>query len=416
MIRRFLFDLLAPRNFNDVAYHLNSFLPNFLQKIERVINESDRDADFRSLAEDFDRVKGDLIEDHFLQTRSLFQKILKDTLSKIRADTSAYQRQIDDKLENELCKYRSPTFNKIMKARGNLPPKSSKAKGLENGCSLNRDFSTIIAPAFLKWDFTYSERMQPMRQALIQLTAVMGHAVLSILNSSSANVMVVERAKQHWKQHRKDLRVKMELLMEDFEKLQAKALVKATMDDGQQNCLVATITDEHFDAVYQAQLPQDLASLPAKQRQTRIKYQKMMLTERFSGSIGHFVNDVLRTFHERLSRDINALLERHFPELRNQLDHYSTCLKGEAPISYKVEQPGLDIRADIERVFPELRNIVADLQREFPQQQNNQDDGSLYLPDIDGASNLLAIYGQLCKKRKQGVQENAKVKVKKEKQ
>ncbi|KAJ4356454.1 uncharacterized protein N0V89_004487 [Didymosphaeria variabile] len=415
-IRQYLFGLLSPRNFDDVAYHLYNFLPNYLQKIERAINESDRDADLGSLAQEFDRRMDELIKDHLSQAKQLFQKILENTLLKVCADTAVYQKQVDAKLCNEICKFRSPTFNKLMKNRGTLPPKASKAKGLENGCSYNRDFSNIIAPAILKWASTYVDRMQPMRQSLIELAAVMGHTVLSMLNMSSANVMVVERAKKKWKPYRMALKVKMEVLMDEFEKIHKNAVIGGTMEDGRQNCLVATITDQHFDATLDAELPQNSGCHSAKRKnqETRIKFQKRTLTERFSGPNSYFVDDVFKIFYDSSSKNIDNLLDEHFQRIRDIMEQYSASLKDELPITYKVEQGGIDVRADIARAFPKFEKMVADLQKELPNQTRAQDDGTMYLTDMDGASTLATIYAQLSRKRKQGAQDNAKAKVKKE--
>ncbi|KAL1606539.1 hypothetical protein SLS60_003944 [Paraconiothyrium brasiliense] len=415
-IRQYLFGLLAPRNYDDVVHHVYNFLPNYLQKIERAINESDRDADFGSLAQEFDQKMDELIKDHLAQAKQLFQQILKDTLVKVCADTSVYQKQVDAKICNEICKFTSPTFKKLMKYRGTLPPKASKAKGLENGCSYNRDFSNIIAPAILKWDSTYADRMQPMRQSLINFTAVMGHTVLSMLNMSSANVMVVESAKRKWKPYRIKLQVKMEVLMDCFEKLHKNAVIKATMEDGRQNGLVAMITDEHFDAALDAELPQDSSShsVKKKSRETRIKFQKRTLTERFSGPENYFIDDVFKLFYDDSSKNIDNLLDKHYHQIQDIMEKYSASLKEETPISYKVEQGGIDIRADIARAFPDFEKTIAGLQKQLPNLTRNQDDGPIYLSDMNGTKSLAEIYAGLSGKRKQGAENIAEAKVKKE--
>ncbi|KAK7189641.1 hypothetical protein PSPO01_04031 [Paraphaeosphaeria sporulosa] len=414
-IRRYLYSLVAPKNLSDVARHLNSVVPNYFGKIERVINESDRNADFGSLAREFDQVTDSLIDDLLSQAKQMFEKILKETLAKLLPDTAGLKKQIDEKLRG-LCKLNGRTLNKIMKFRGTLPPRASQAKGLEKGCSYNRDFSNILAPAFLKWAYAYAVRIQPMRQALIDLTALIARAVLHLLDVSSANVMVVEKAKRKWIQYRISLKAKMEAFMDTFEQSHKKALVRATMEEDRQNCLVATITDAHFDAVFAAEPALKPGCHPAKPKyvESKGKFQQRMLLECFSDPNSHFVDHVFKLFHDERRRDTNILLDGLFRNICDSLEAYSSSLKDESTISYQVERGGLDIRANLERAFPDIKKEVARLQGLLTEQTKAEEQSAAYLPDLEGAQTLAQIYARLSRKRKQGAQDGTKAKIKKE--
>jgi hypothetical protein len=161
-IRQFMFGIIAPKKMGEVSHHINTWMPNFIDKVKRVIDHSDRNEDFGTLANEFDQVMDELVGNHLNQAKQLFQKVFKETFFQIRRDTTVYQQQYDRKITQQLLAYKGQTWSKILKCKGTVPPKASKAKGLEDGCSLPKDFSDILASAFQKW--------QIMRQALRSLT------------------------------------------------------------------------------------------------------------------------------------------------------------------------------------------------------------------------------------------------------
>lgn len=73
-------------------------------------------------------------------------------------------------IENGLLRLRGQTWTKVLKFRGTLPRGASKAKGLEDGCSYNKDLSDTLASAFHSWDAAYTMRMKPMKDSLLLLT------------------------------------------------------------------------------------------------------------------------------------------------------------------------------------------------------------------------------------------------------
>lgn len=165
-LRQYLFDVLAPTKHHEIATHVNTWIPSFIEKVKRVVNESDRDEDFKTLAQASDQLADALINDLLTQAKRMFRKIFQDTFARYRTNTDIYKSPVEDMINVKFPRLRGPTWNKILKFRGTLPRGASKAKGLEDGCSYTKELSEILASAFHNWDAVYTARMRPMEESL----------------------------------------------------------------------------------------------------------------------------------------------------------------------------------------------------------------------------------------------------------
>ncbi|KAJ4294178.1 hypothetical protein N0V90_007868 [Kalmusia sp. IMI 367209] len=403
-IRKYIFNLLAPRKFRDVVEHINIFLPRYIGKIERVMELSDRDADFETITKDLIGMIDGLIKDLLSQAKCLFQKIFKDTFGKARHDTTVYKRQVDSKFRKELLLLRGQILNIVLKYRGTVHPGASKAKGLEKGYPFNKELSNILDPMFQKWAVAYVDCMKYMKPALLQFTGLIHRAVMQTLDNSSANIMVVERAKRKWSTHRRILLAKMEELMDQFERDHERSMLWATMEDNRQKCLVATITDSHYENVFASSPAERPSSKPNKKRYVmpRVKYQRELLEKLFLDPSNHFVDITLKHFQDEYGSILNLLLEKHFNNIRHVLEQYGAVLQAEAPIPYKVESRGITIRADFQRDLASIEQHLKNLKELVPEALYTEDDNATSVLDIDESSerSLVTIYNNISRKRK----------------
>lgn len=86
-LRQYLFNVLAPKKYQEVATHVHNWIPNFAEKLERVVNETDRDEDFKTLAQVFDDLTNKMTDELLEQSQKLFEKIFQDTFKKYLNNT-----------------------------------------------------------------------------------------------------------------------------------------------------------------------------------------------------------------------------------------------------------------------------------------------------------------------------------------
>jgi hypothetical protein len=240
-----------------------------------------------------------------------------------------------------------------------------------------------------------------------------------MLDGTSASVMVVSQAKRKWGNIRKNLPLKMGNLMKELDRTQKQAVLHATMEDGRQNCLVATITDDMFDAVFASEPDLKPGSDPAKKKfvEPKVKFQKRRMKELLLSPENHIVDNVFKQFYDEYTKATNDLLQRHFQQLQKDLGEYSATLRAQAPIDYRVDSVGMAIREELEQ---ELVTTVRDSEtlKELVPQVETRSEGSattLTMVDMDDCiGDLAAIFSRLSKKRKKDAEDPAKVKVKKE--
>ncbi|KAF2448958.1 hypothetical protein P171DRAFT_452610 [Karstenula rhodostoma CBS 690.94] len=381
-LRQYLFDVLAPTKYHEIASHVHMWIPNFIEKVKRVVNQSDRNEDFKTLAKGFDQL-----------VDKVFRKIFYDTSTKCRNNADIYKQQVDEMIEVGFARLRGPTWNKVLKLRGTLPPRASKAKGLEGGCSYNKDLSGILAHVHF--------------------------SVMSMLDTSSANVMVVEQAKRKWGIVRKKLHLKMEDLMNELYRIQQQAVLRATMEDGRQNCLVAAITDTMFNDVFASE-PASKPGCGDKKKfvEPKVKYQKRLMTNLLLDPDNHIVDHVFKQFHEEYTKATNNLLQLYFQQLRDLLGVYSNTLRAQAPIDYRVENAGKEVRAELEKDLVTIIQESETLKELVPEVETQSEvtDNMFSMADMgESDGNLAAIFSRLSKKRKKDTDNASQVNVKKEK-
>lgn len=233
----------------------------------------------------------------------------------------------------------------------------------------------------------------------------MHFSVLGTLNNCDATIMVIEAAKRKWGYFRKRLSFKAEDIMPRLHHNIKQAVIRATMEDGRQNSLIADVTDKLFDKVLESRPDAKPASNPKKKPifvEPKIKYQKKVMEELFLDPKDHFVDKILELFKEEYTKTTNALLDNAFGQLQGVFDDYIAALRSQTPIDYKIEKSGEVIRAELGE---ELATIVKDSEtfKELaPDLAKSSDDSTACLfQGEDPGRNLANIFKQLNRKRKQ---------------
>lgn len=231
--------------------------------------------------------------------------------------------------------------------------------------------------------------------------------------------MVVEQAKRRWGHVRQKLNFRTEDLMHKLHRIQRQAVLRATMEDGRKDCLVAVITDKIFDDVFASE-PALKPGCGAKQKfiEPKVKFQKRLMTDLLLDPDSHFVDNVFKLFQEEYNNAISDLLQLYFQQLRDLLWTYSSTLRAQAPIDYRVEDAGKAIRAELRedlvmtiRDSETLKELVPEVET-----QSEVADMMLSMDDMgESNGNLAAVFNRLSKKRKKGTDDGSKVHVKKEK-
>jgi hypothetical protein len=149
--RRFLFNLPASQNLRDYANHINITVPGFIEKMKRVVTQSDRDAGFRTIADIFGDLRGRFMGDLMKELKWVCGNYSRKSIGKIERDSNAYKEALRLRLEKRWRTLKSAAFTRIVKSRGTVPHGTSKAKGLENTVNWNMELAAILKSGFLKW-------------------------------------------------------------------------------------------------------------------------------------------------------------------------------------------------------------------------------------------------------------------------
>jgi len=373
-VRRYLYDLPAQRNLTAYNFHMNIVVPAFIEKLKRVVTESDRDADFRTIADDFDRLRTSFMGHLLVQTRSSFRSFSKTSINVIRAHTRAARQQVDHKIRKKWFLIKGQAFTKVLKARGNVPPGTSRAKELEQGCQWNMDLAQTMAPAFQKWYESHIEAMRVLREALVPALDQLYQRTLKLFHDSTANLVIVDRAKVKWEPMRYRLRVKMIALMDKVVEIDERFLHRATMEDERENNIISAMTGPMYDEIYHAAPELRAPSKKSKQKYVtpKIAFQKSMMDRMFLHSDNHFVDELTAKFQELLDARIDGLVTAQFEEMNSLLDDFSTSLREQAPVNYHVNPVGKKIRDDLRQLIPSIEEKAAELQGQLPKLIKNE--------------------------------------------
>jgi hypothetical protein len=360
-IRRLLYHLPAQRNLEDVATHVNMSVPTFIEKLKRAATHSDRDAGFRTLADEFDAcVRQVAMQKLSVNAKSAFVRSSKESIRQVSKDAVAYKTQVEVIVEGRWLHLRLQSFNKILKMRGTVPKGASKAAGLDAGCNWNLELANLLAPGFRGWAEAHSKTMKKMRNCLARAMIEVYEQSVAILEKSAANLLIVDKAKNKWRPYKNKLRVKVDTLMKQISEYEKHVQLWATMDGHQENSLVATITDEIYDTVFESTPPLKGStwkkSVSSKPRYTtsRIQHRKSELRRLLISEDNHIVDMLIEKFKSTYDLRIEKILSDFFTEIEKSLEIYSDWLREQAPINYPITPVGYAIREDLQGLIPTL--------------------------------------------------------------
>ncbi|KAI4912024.1 hypothetical protein J4E90_006844 [Alternaria incomplexa] len=381
-LRQFLFNLPAQQNLNDVDTHIRAGVPAFVEKVRRVSTQSDRDAGFRTIADEFDKLRGPLLADLVNQAKAVAKKVFKESIVKVRVDVKGYKKEVDSVLVKRWSVIPTQTFKVVLRSRGLVRPGASKSVFLKNGCDWNKHLATTLAPGFRNWCLTYNEQTQPLKKALRDSIDIIYQKAMMEIDDSAANILIIERAKSKLQKIRAKLGLKMKALMEEVEKTAKSSLYWATMEDECSNSLVSCITDGIFDQVFNARPPlhqPKRAGTTTKQKYATPvgKFQKDLLAELMITPGDHFVDRTIEYFEQEVVTNMNRVIDKHFGEISTLMDHFSNTLREQAPIDYPMTAVGEAIRADLKELIPTLEEKALQLQRLLPKIMKSDDETAL---------------------------------------
>ncbi|KAE8863540.1 hypothetical protein PTNB73_06747 [Pyrenophora teres f. teres] len=381
-IRNFLYSLPAQRNLKDCEIHITKVVAAFIEKIRRTVTDSDRDGGFRTIADDFDLLRKAFMTRLLTQVGLAFRDASDNSIAKISNDIPTFKEQLEEKLIADWLTLKAGAFNRIVKCRGVVPKGASKAKGLEEGAHWTRELAEILSPGFNKWFNSYKARMQILTPALRHgLDQLHGKTVIC-MDSSSANMVTIEKAKKKWTLLRTKLHARLLAMMDEVDKVERHMHERATMEFGQEHNLVSSITDEIYAEIFEA-VPEEKPSLPVKNGKkkparryvmSRIKFQKKKMEDLFLSPGNHFVEQVLKRFQQEFDESISTLLEKHFDGIEKLLEQMSANLRAEAPVDYRITQEGETIRAELAHHIPELEEKSRNLESMLPRSEQQEND------------------------------------------
>lgn len=408
-IRQFLFSLPAQKNLDDYSTHVNVLVPAFIEKAKRATTESDRDAGFRTLADEFDCMRHAFFKDFLSQTQCAFRNISKNCLDKMRADANTYKELVNKKLTKHWFALKGPTFNKILKCRGTVPQGASKAKGLENGCNWNKELSDLLAPGFQRSYIKHVECMHDMKRALSEALDHTHCRAIRMMDDSSANLVVVEKAKKKWMDVRPKMQAKLKVLMDRIDRIEKRTLLWAMMEGDRDNNLVSCITDGHYDAVFGAApalKPNPNGKKNPGYVSPKIKFQRDIMAKLFLLDKDHFVDHIITHFQSEFDRIMNSVLAEHFDDVSKLLETFSATLRGQAPVDYMITQVGEDIRSELLRLIPTLEDKSAAMREKMPKRIKMEGGAAAPIPEDDIAIsdniNVVDLYEKESKRKRTG--------------
>jgi hypothetical protein len=98
-IRQLLYSLPAQKNLDDARKHIYSTLPAFIEKVNRVVVDSDRDVGFKNLADEFDRFRQKDIALLLPECKKAFHDITQNCLEKVCKNDAIYRDALNVLIE-----------------------------------------------------------------------------------------------------------------------------------------------------------------------------------------------------------------------------------------------------------------------------------------------------------------------------
>jgi hypothetical protein len=368
VVRRFLFNLPAAQNMRDMVYHITVTVPAYVDKLNRVVTQSDRDAGFRTIADEFDKLRVRVLGDLEKQLKWHCLGYSQNSLSKMKKDAGAYKEMVKSRIEKKWLTLRSPAFTRLLKCRGTVLQGVSKAKGLENTVNWNAELASILRPGFQKWYAAHSKHLQDLRHALPPCIDRLYWETLNMMNNSAANLITVEKAKLKWSPLQLQMQSKLLAMVDEMIVEEKRLLHRITLEDERENNIIATITDNIFDDVLLS-APAQKPTAPDKPRRyvtPVFKFRKARLEEHFLHDDAHFVDRLIKEFKDQLEGKIGGLIDKHLARLNAFFDEFSKLLRDHAPVDYSINPIGESIRAKLENHMPYIESQAEALRTMLP--------------------------------------------------
>jgi hypothetical protein len=418
-IRKFLFNLPASHNFRDYNNHINVVVPAFLDKLKRVVTQSDRDAGFRTIAEDFDDLRSRFIRDLVVSIKHVYLRYLDISMKKVKRDVGAYKKAVKTLIQNRWLTLPNAAFTKLLKSRGKVLQGVSKAKGLENTVNWNSELATIMAPAFQAWYASHTENVKLLKAALpLQFDRLYQNTV-DLMNRSQANLITVEKSKIKWRPFRLRIQSKLTAMMEDILVEEKRFLNRTTLKDERENNLIASLTDNIYDDVFISAPALKTPPGKAKRYVTPVlRFRKARLETHFLHDEAHFVDRLVKLFQKQLQEKMFGHIDNHFTKLNAMFDDFSKLLRDHAPVDFDIEPRGEAIRAELEKHIGYIEEKSEALRNLLPVNLTQEDESLLATDDRDddanGEDRGLDYYLDKVSKRKRGNKDASNVTFKSE--
>jgi hypothetical protein len=380
-IRRFLFNLPASQNLRDRINHIDVVVPAFVDKLKRVVTQSDRDAGFRTIADDFDDLRSRFIRDTVALTKWHYLKYLKLSMNMVKRDVKPYKEAVKTRIQKHWLLLRSPAFTRLLKARGTVPQGTSKARGLEKTVNWNAELAAILRPGFQNWFIMDSEHLKLLKDALPMQLDRLYHETVSLMNRSQANLITVEKAKLKWRPFRHSIQAKVMAMMEEMIAEERRFLHRVTLKDERENNLIAALTDNIYDDVCVSAPALKVTPTPpgkAKRYVTPVfKFRKDRLETHFLHEEAHFVDRLIKLFEEQVQAKMFGLIDKHFTKLSAMFADFSKLLRDHAPVDFSIDPRGEAIRAELEKHISYIEEQAEELHKLLPANLIQEDDSAL---------------------------------------
>ncbi|KAL1796404.1 hypothetical protein ACET3X_004944 [Alternaria dauci] len=318
-VRRFFFNLPASQNLRDYTHHISTTVPAFIEKLKRVVTQSDRDAGFKTIADDFDDLRGRWVGDLVKMLHGTYATYSKSSVAKLEKDNNAYKEALSKYIHRNWMDLKPTAFNRLVKSRGNVSKGTSKAKGLENTVNWNAELAEILKPGFQKWYAAHSEQLRKLRAALPLNMDVFFKKTISLMNNSAANLITVEKAKRKFLPIRQRMKSKVLAMMDEMIIEEKRLLHRATLEDERENNMISAITDEIYDDVFAA-TPELKYTAKGKKR-----------------------------YVKQLDEKMTGLIDKHFERMNAMFDEFSKYLRDHAPVDYLISPLGEQVREQLEK-------------------------------------------------------------------
>lgn len=352
-IRRFLFNLPANQNLRAYAQMINVTVPAFIDKLKRVVSQSDRDAGFQTIANNCDSMHEFCLHALSEQLKQNLLKASKVAMTKVKRDVSSYKLCIDERVRKQWVVLSASAFNRILKSKGNVPQGTSKAKGLEKDVHWNADLAGFLKPLFIKWHAMHTSQLKYLRDALPLCMDRLFFTTIALMNDTAANLVTVEKAKLKWKSARHRLQTRAVSMIDDLMAQEKWLMNRVTLDDERENNLIAEITDSIYDEVFTS-LPEVVSKPGQKQRyiMSMINFKRNLLKELLISPEAHFVDKLFILFQDRFDEMTHCLVDKHFAMITTYLRSTMKIIHDHGPVDFTIDSLGEAVREVLTQHIP----------------------------------------------------------------